>query len=363
VSLSGPFFHAWCDDEDRIDALATAASALFHSSGLFDVVSIDRAVTEVRAAFAADRFVSTSGSAGLRSRSLINFDIEGHRDGSKTWFRGGPLLLSPDERRDLLVERIIIAVSAGSRSVEIEAAILAILGQQDIIELLMCLCAPGGQSGVTTGACSWSSDWGAPVQACATYHADSTSVARDLALSWIHLHDGDKVQHVAGLSMTALRARVETSARGASVAVAGNVDLIRSQIDRGEPRIIPVRLSSVRGAEIDFDGFAELTREAVMQAIDTPPSMLLDALEASAQPDSEWRSVEADALEIIEAVVSGAPTYEVYVNSRKHLQFIQRHAPHRVHRLPNGGVMLATHPYRTLWPLYADALFLLGIMP
>jgi hypothetical protein len=32
-----------------------------------------------------------------------------------------------------------------------------------------------------------------------------------------------------------------------------------------------------------------------------------------------------------------------------------------VRRLPNGGVMLATHPYRTLWPLWADALFLLGI--
>jgi hypothetical protein len=26
-------------------------------------------------------------------------------------------------------------------------------------------------------------------------------------------------------------------------------------------------------------------------------------------------------------------------------------------------VLLATHPYRTLWPLWADALFLLGITP
>ena len=26
-----------------------------------------------------------------------------------------------------------------------------------------------------------------------------------------------------------------------------------------------------------------------------------------------------------------------------------------------GGVLLATHPYRTLWQLWADALFLLGI--
>jgi hypothetical protein len=32
-----------------------------------------------------------------------------------------------------------------------------------------------------------------------------------------------------------------------------------------------------------------------------------------------------------------------------------------VRRLPNGAVMLATHPYRTLWPLWADALGLLGI--
>jgi hypothetical protein len=30
-------------------------------------------------------------------------------------------------------------------------------------------------------------------------------------------------------------------------------------------------------------------------------------------------------------------------------------------RLPNGGVLLATHPDRILWPLWADALFLLGI--
>ncbi|WP_437651507.1 hypothetical protein [Sorangium sp. So ce362] len=31
-------------------------------------------------------------------------------------------------------------------------------------------------------------------------------------------------------------------------------------------------------------------------------------------------------------------------------------------RLPSGGVVLATHPYRTLWPLWADALFALGLM-
>jgi hypothetical protein len=48
------------------------------------------------------------------------------------------------------------------------------------------------------------------------------------------------------------------------------------------------------------------------------------------------------------------------VTTRKHVPFIQRHAPYPVRRLPGGSVVLATHPSRTLWPLYADALGLLG---
>ncbi|MFS8071960.1 MAG: hypothetical protein ACMG6S_36790, partial [Byssovorax sp.] len=69
------------------------------------------------------------------------------------------------------------------------------------------------------------------------------------------------------------------------------------------------------------------------------------------------------ALETIEASATGVPTYKVDLTTRKHVQFIERHAPYHVRRLPNGGVLLATHPYRTLWQLYADALFLLGITP
>jgi hypothetical protein len=78
-------------------------------------------------------------------------------------------------------------------------------------------------------------------------------------------------------------------------------------------------------------------------------------------PDDEWRAVESRALDLIEAKKQGAPTEEVNVSTGKHTRFIQRHAPFHVRRLPNGGVMLATHPYRTLWPLWADALYLLGI--
>ena len=80
-------------------------------------------------------------------------------------------------------------------------------------------------------------------------------------------------------------------------------------------------------------------------------------------PDDEWRAVEPRAREAIQATKDGAPTHEVDVTTRKHVQFIERHAPYHVRRLPKGGVLLATHPYRTLWQLYADALFLLGITP
>ncbi|WP_441293210.1 hypothetical protein ACSRUE_10760 [Sorangium sp. KYC3313] len=78
-------------------------------------------------------------------------------------------------------------------------------------------------------------------------------------------------------------------------------------------------------------------------------------------PDDEWRSAETRAREIVNETKAGAPTYEADVTSRKHVQFIERHAPYHVRRLPSGGVVLATHSYRTLWPLWADALFLLGI--
>ncbi|NUQ78543.1 MAG: hypothetical protein HUU21_33865 [Polyangiaceae bacterium] len=89
--------------------------------------------------------------------------------------------------------------------------------------------------------------------------------------------------------------------------------------------------------------------------------IVLEALEAAAVPDDEWRAVEPLALEHLAAIEQGASVVEVDVTSKKHRHFIEQHAPYHVRRLPNGGVMLATHPYRTLWPLWADALDLLGI--
>ncbi len=106
-----------------------------------------------------------------------------------------------------------------------------------------------------------------------------------------------------------------------------------------------------------------LSRETVLKALAAPPEALLEALEASSVPDEDWRAIAPLALETIEASKQGATTREVDQTTRKHTRFIERHAPYHVRRLPNGGVMLATHPYRTLWPLWADALWLLGITP
>ncbi|WP_437713486.1 hypothetical protein WMF45_47005 [Sorangium sp. So ce448] len=50
------------------------------------------------------------------------------------------------------------------------------------------------------------------------------------------------------------------------------------------------------------------------------------------------------------------------VDTWRHVRFIERHSPYHVQRLPNGGLLLATHPFRTLWPLWTDALSVLGMM-
>ncbi|WP_438033966.1 hypothetical protein [Sorangium sp. So ce204] len=95
-------------------------------------------------------------------------------------------------------------------------------------------------------------------------------------------------------------------------------------------------------------------------------SSLVGALEASAVPDEAWRAVEPRARELVQELIEepreGETSYEVNVATGRHVRFIEHHSPYHVRRLPNGGLMLATHPFRTLWPLWSDALFVLGLM-
>ncbi|WP_437763058.1 hypothetical protein WMF27_42925 [Sorangium sp. So ce281] len=383
MSDSGPWFYAWCDEAARVEAFEAALVALVHPQGRCDVdissldtpartwrhsALIDEVVTMTRAAFAADTHISVDFGVQLRSGRWSCFGIECFGEEYERRYPSGPLRGSPFDRRDVLPWRLEIALGGRLGGVEIEAAVASMQVQQDIEDLLIRLCAPEVHARVKTGACVGVGDWGAPVETCATYHADVASIARDLALSWIHLNEGYKTPTTAGMSLDSLRARIDAAPRGARVGIAGDVELVRQHMRMdwaasASRDMRPTRAEAVRrGARAVTEGDAELTRETVIKALDMPPSLLLDALEASAVPDDAWRSVESAALETIAATKEGAPTYEADVTSRKHVQFIERHAPYHVRRLPSGGVMLATHPYRTLWPLWADALFLLDLI-
>ena len=339
MSQSSPSFYAWCDEVDRVDAFAAALSALVYPGGTCSVsmssistddIPVEEAVAVFRAAFNPDTSAYACFGMSLGSGRALGFSSHCYGEKSERQRPLGPLTMSPFDKEELLPEHLDIAFGGGARSVEVEAAIAFLEAQPDVEKALLGLCAPDASRRVTTGGCTRHGHWGAPLEIGATYHADAASVARDLALSWVHLHDKDKVERAAGMSLDALHARVDAAPRGACVAVAGG---------------------------------GELSREIVLAAIKTSPSALLDALEACALPDDEWRAVEPLALETIEATKAGAPTYKVDLTTRKHVRFLEHHAPYHVRRLPNGGVLLATHPYRTLWQLYADALFLLGITP
>ncbi|HTN83947.1 MAG TPA: hypothetical protein VL242_09685 [Sorangium sp.] len=229
----------------------------------------------------------------------------------------------------------------GPRSVEAEAAVACHLVQGDIEDLLLRLCAPDTSRRVPTGACADKEDWLAPVEMCATYNANAAELARDLALSWVSLHDKESVSRIAGLSLEALHARVDAAPRGARVPMKGGSELTSS-----------------------------LSRETVLKMLAMPPATLLEALEAAAVPDDAWRAAEPQAREIMELLRQlgeapegeGPPAFRAKVTTREHTRFLEEHAPFQVRRLPSGGVVLATHPYRTLWPLWSDALFVLGLM-
>jgi hypothetical protein len=248
--------------------------------------------------------------------------------------------LHPWDKRDFIPTRLNLALGrAPRRSPESEAVVTWHIMIGDLEDLLLRLCEPDASGRVPTGACTNAWTWTAPVQMCATYNRDAKDIARDLALSWLHLHDQAQVARIAGLSLEALHARVDAAPRDARVEVYDTVSL-------------------------------SLSRETVLKAMAAPPALLLDALEAAAAvPDDAWRAAEPRAQEILDLTAQldkqtgeGPPEWAVDVSTRAHVRFLEEHAPFRVRRLPSGGVVLATHPYRSLWPLWADALLALDLL-
>ena len=357
MSHSGPFFHAWCPDSERVAAYAAALSGLLSRKWWdSDVPTREELVEAARAKFIDMKSMSDSRSYQLRSGHVVHFDLDVWRDSYEYAGEGGPLVLQPEHQYEMLFLEMPIA-RGGKRSLEIEAAIFTIVTFEDAIDLLQRLCAPDETSRVTTGACTWCL-WQSPLDACITYNADA-NVARDLALAWLNGYDNTPTERMAGLNPDELRTRIATaSVQQAQVAQASMVEFVEKY------SVTVARWAGPNwGVEFEPPPSYKLTREEVLAVLETPPNKLIEALDVSAVPDAEWRAIESEALENINAKLQGAPCDKVAVCSRPHLRFLEAHAPYHVRRLPNGGVMLATHPYRTLWPLWARALDLLGIRP
>ena len=337
IKENTPSIFAWCDESLRIEAFLAALSALTSPSGLCSLmegavfksgIPVADVPPIMRAELVKAQYTYVSfGVEGPSGRSLA---FSGRVCTDHTIRRGstGPLEISPFDKEDLVPVAINVATGHRLRSVEVDAAIACHVAIIDLQTFFMCLCAPDETKRVTTGACTRFWHWGAPVGMAATYHADGC-VARDLALSWIHLRDGDRLELAAGRSLDALHAHIEASPKRSSISIKGG---------------------------------GTLTREEVLAALATPPSTLVDALDACAIPDDEWHTAELRARELLIAMEEEhLPLEVVNVSTGKHVRFIQHHAPYHIGRLPHGGVMLATHPYRTLWQLWIDALLLLGI--
>ncbi|XXY54939.1 hypothetical protein WME91_27790 [Sorangium sp. So ce269] len=351
MSNSGPQFFAWCDEPERSDALAAALSALVipgYAISLMmsaditcETCSIDEVLAMVRTHFGGLKSAHVGSSVRPNdSKRVMMLSLACYPEESERRRPFGPLKLDAGERKwDFYPYEI--PVGRGPRSVETEAAAAYHLVQGDVEDLLLRLCAPDASGRVPTGACTGEEDWIAPVEMCATYNANAAEIARDLAVSWVSLQNKESVSHIAGTSLEALRARVEAAPRGA--------------------RVPMKRESELTGS---------LSRETVLKALATPPAALLEALEAAAVPDGAWRAAEPKARELVELrrqlddddAGEVPPAFWVSVATREHTRFLEEHAPFHVRRLPNGGVVLATHPYRALWPLWADALFVLGLM-
>jgi hypothetical protein len=365
-----PSFYAWCDEANRADAFGAALSA-FVGGGKLDLVTSwppefygitpEEAIAALRIYFPRNPYNSASFRVALRSGRVLEFGSYCHNEASEQMRATGPLGMGPCENSEMLPRRLTLASIHGPRSAEVETAIAGMLLQPDVEDLLLRFCT---SPHITTGGYAELPGWKAPVEMAGTYHADAAAVARDLALSWVHLHEGEPVERASRLSIDDLRAHVESAPAGARIPIATDAHRLAEQNWGRHQKTDPTqrRLRPQRPKRVARPGDDEISREQILAALSTPPATLLEALEAAAAaPDDEWRAVEPFARETMDATRLGVPTYEADVTTREHVRFLQEHAPYHVRRLPNGGVMLATHPFRILWPLWADALSLLGI--
>jgi hypothetical protein len=271
----------------------------------------------VRLKFTTKSHVRASIPAHVRVEVGIAMDFECFGEGYFTprYNPYAALVADVYETGDVYGELVDFVLHGGERSPTGEAAIVGMRAQTDIEDLFLRICAPDESKRITTGGIS-TDDWYAPIELAGTYNADG-NVARDVALSWLYLHNGDRVEHAARLSLDALAARVDAAPKGTRIGVSTNVkqrtehtcrDIEAASSKLGRPSH---RGAIRRGARAILPTDVELTREQVLEVLDTPPLTLLDALEAAAVPDDEWRAAEEIAIKMIKAKHQGEPTVEV----------------------------------------------------
>ncbi|NUQ79957.1 MAG: hypothetical protein HUU21_41185, partial [Polyangiaceae bacterium] len=320
MSESGPYFHGWCEEAHRVDAFAAALAALIIPGTTCSVtnwplgsdrtsrtsIALDESIAFTRAVFTADAHVSTSLGVRVSLADVLPLTVRCFGEAYLRRYPDAPLQALVYDRNYFFFRQVELVLGNGPRSQAVEAAYVSIHTQADTERILLGLCAPDEIKRVRTGSCSPSS-CAASVEVCSTYHSDATEIARDLALSWVHLYDGDKVGCAAGLSLEALAERVEAAPKEARVGIATTVERVEEyerrdyQTTKSWATRAPRPDLARKGSREIGPGDKELTREQVLAVLQMPPAALLDALEAAAVPDDEWREAEAVALEMIEA--------------------------------------------------------------
>jgi hypothetical protein len=346
-----PTFFAWCPETERFEAFASALTALVGESGLCTVYDFDaetdsefivhpaKAVEVIRATYEKYGWQRAEIEFKARSGREITPCVQVHLDrrcyprqhdqadsalSIAFWAKGFEegMLLPPELTR----------LKRKRPSMKMDAGVAWQIAIWDAYDILVRFCT--ASLAITTGGCGEGWEWGAPITNAGTYHADGYP-GRDLALSWMYLYENEPIDLPAGWPLDALRERVEASPPGSSVWI------------------------------IDEE---RLAREQVLAALDLPPKVLVEALEAAAaERHPEWETVEWELFRLLGEIqneIKNAPdNVEMIPVTEEHIRFIEEHTPAYVKRLESGAIVLIAHPDRTLWPLWADALALLGIRP
>jgi hypothetical protein len=333
-----PDFVVWYRDVDPIDAWSTTVSALAGESvscSMYDETEepprtcLELPLTEARVLLhrEPERYWASTGflfeapsGRVLPTRSSFSTSPSRYK-----WFVfecGNWGNLFPLEIQHLKRDR--------PYSLALEASIVWHIAIQDCHELLLRLCR--SSPAITSGGCMETVGSGVALTNGATYNADGYP-GRDIALSWLHRHNPYDETVNAGVSIDALRELIEAAPPGTCVPI--------------------------------LDAENKLTREQVLVALALPAKDLVAALEAAAaRIDPAWQAIQAENARVLgELEKASVDDMETLPLNGDHIRFIQNHSPAFVERLENGALILYAHPYRTLWPLWASALELLGIRP